>query len=488
MADRIALLPDAIANQIAAGEVVQRPASAVKELLENAIDAGATKIQLLIENAGVGTIQVIDNGFGMSSIDARMSLERHATSKIKTADDLFNLNSYGFRGEALASIAAVSQMEIKTRREDDEVGTHLVVEGSKVLSQDICQTTKGTMITVRNLFFNVPARRNFLKSNSVEIKHITEEFVRVALVNPELSLTFQNGNNKVHQLLPATLEERVSDLFGIKKDELIPIAEETDVVRIGGFIGHPKIARRTRGMQYFFANQRFIRDSYLQHAVFSAYESIIEKDTFPSFFIQLEVARDKIDVNIHPTKTEVKFEDGRFIYTMLQSVVKKALAQRYHVQPEVAPDWLLTSTTESIKVASHPVVKTNPRYNPFEGFEKKRVPSKWETLYEPFKEELTQVPSTPTVLPTFKQVNVEEVQQLFNRFILAKTNDGHFLIDQHQAHVRVLYDQLMRSTSTSTESQQLLFPVKLVLPPGQRSILLEELEWINTLGFNVSPF
>jgi DNA mismatch repair protein MutL len=490
MANTITRLPDAIANQIAAGEVVQRPASAVKELLENAIDAGASQIHLIIENAGVGMIQVIDNGVGMSVVDARMSLERHATSKIKEADDLFHLQSYGFRGEALASIVAIAQVEIKTKRESDELGTHLVAEASKVISQDFCQTPVGSVITIRNLFFNVPARRNFLKSTAVETKHITEEFVRVALVNPDVSMKFTNNTTVVHDLDACELEERIGQLFQLKPNEdLIPIEEETDVVSIKGFIGVPEIAKRTRGMQYFFANERFIRDPYLQHAVFGCYDEIIEKDRFPSFFIHLQVESEKIDVNIHPTKTEVKFEDSRFIYTILQSVVKRAIGNRYLSMPEAKQDWMKGAQPHSFP--STPSVKVNQRFNPFPSESRPKVPSKWETLYEPFRDQQTEQTATPSVrteptgLPIHSDVNVFSVQQLFNRFIIAETARGSFLIDQHAAHVRILYEEFMSKDAGKAASQQLLFPVKMAISPEHHTLLSHHLDFITDLGFGI---
>lgn len=492
MANTITRLPDAIANQIAAGEVVQRPASAVKELLENAIDANATSIHLLIENAGVGTIQVIDNGKGMSVVDARMSLERHATSKIKEASDLFQLQSYGFRGEALASIVAIANVEIKTRRESDELGTHLIAEASRVASQDFCQTPVGSIITIRNLFFNVPARRNFLKSTAVETKHITEEFVRVAMVNPQVTMKFTNNNSLVHHLHAATPQERIAELFNLKESsKLIPIEEETDVVHISGYIGSPETAKRTRGMQYFFANDRFIRDPYLQHAVFGCYNEIIEKDRYPAFFIYLRVDPEKIDVNIHPTKTEVKFEDSRFIYTILQSVVKRAIGNRYLSLPNSKPQWAQGKGESTEHFPSTPSVKVNQRFNPFPTENKPKVASKWETLYEPFRDRPEDKKATPLVrtkpefTPTSGDLTIFSVQQLFNRFIIADTSSGSFLIDQHPAHVRILYEEFMAKDQEPAAVQNLLFPVQMQITPAHHTLLSHHINFIQDLGFGI---
>ena len=310
MPDIIQLLPDSVANQIAAGEVVQRPASAVKELLENAIDAEATYISLSIKNAGKNLIQVIDNGKGMTETDVRMCIERHATSKITKVEDLFSIRTMGFRGEALPSIAAVAQLEIKSKKDDSELGTHLIVEGSKVISQEICQCPIGSNITVKNLFFNIPARRNFLKSNPIETKHIIEEFLRVALIHPEVKMDMINEDNEVYQLPKGNFRQRIVNIFGDKYNQrLVPVEIESDIVSISGFVGKPEFAKKTRGEQYFFVNERFIKSPYLNHAVQNAFEELLAKDQFPSYFLQLEVDPAKIDINIHPTKTEIKFEE-----------------------------------------------------------------------------------------------------------------------------------------------------------------------------------
>jgi len=333
MPDIIKLLPDSVANQIAAGEVIQRPASAVKELLENAIDAGADNIQLIVKDAGRTLIQVIDNGCGMSVTDARMSFERHATSKITEARDLFAIRTLGFRGEALASIAAIAQVEMKTKRMEDELGTKIHVEGSKVIGQAQCTSSDGSNITVKNLFFNVPARRNFLKSNTVELRHITEEFLRLALVNTGADMSLQANNKPVYQLKKSGLKERIVAIYGKQyKERLVPLEEQSSIANISGFIGKPEFARKTRGEQYFFVNGRYIRHPYLHHSVEQAFQELLPADSHPSYFIYIETEADKIDINIHPTKTEVNFQDQQHIYAILKSAVRQALG-KFNITP-----------------------------------------------------------------------------------------------------------------------------------------------------------
>ena len=326
MADRIQLLPDSIANQIAAGEVVQRPASAVKELIENSIDAGATHIKLIVKEAGKALLQVIDDGHGMSPTDARMSLERHATSKIRKAEDLFTLHTMGFRGEALASIAAVAQVEIKTRMASDELGTLLVVEGSDVKRQEPTACEKGTSISVRNLFFNIPARRNFLKSNPVELRHIIEEFQRLALANPEISFSLIQTDELVYDLPQGKLSQRIINLFGkAYQQQMAACQEETDLVKVTGYVGKPAFAKKTRGEQFLFVNRRFIRSNYLHHAVMNAFEGLLGENSFPFYVLFMEIDPRHIDVNVHPTKTEIKFDDERAVYAVVRSAVRQAI-------------------------------------------------------------------------------------------------------------------------------------------------------------------
>ncbi|MCL4160402.1 UNVERIFIED_CONTAM: hypothetical protein GTU68_012302, partial [Idotea baltica] len=333
MSDIIQLLPDHVANQIAAGEVVQRPASVVKELLENAIDAGATTIKLLLKDAGKTLIQVIDDGKGMSATDTRMCFERHATSKIKKAEDLFNLSTKGFRGEALASIAAIAHVELKTKQENQELGTCLKIEGSKIISQDFISTGKGTSLAVKNLFYNIPARRNFLKSDTVETRHIIDEFQRVALAHPNIAFLLHHNNNEVYHLKSSNLRKRIVAIFGTKMNEkLVPIDEQTDILTIEGFVAKPEFSKRKRGEQFFFVNNRFIKSSYLNHAVVNAFDGLLEAGCHPSYFLYLTVPANTIDINIHPTKTEIKFDNEKALYAMLRATVKHSLGQ-YNVAP-----------------------------------------------------------------------------------------------------------------------------------------------------------
>ena len=335
MPNKIQLLPDALANQIAAGEVIQRPASAVKELLENSIDAGSSHIKLIIKNAGKSLIQIIDDGCGMTETDARMCFEKHATSKIKNIEDLFSIRTKGFRGEALASVAAVAQVELKTRVAETSIGTKIIIEGSKIQSQEACQAPIGTSIAVKNLFFNIPARRNFLKSNNVETKHIIEEFIRVSLAHPNIAFSMYSNDNELYHLKAENLKKRIISIFGDRYAHiLVPIKEDTDIVKISGFIGKPDYAKKTRGDQYIFVNNRFIKSPYLNHAIFRAYEDIIPKDRYPFIMLFIEVDPAKIDINVHPSKTEIKFEEEHVIYTFVNAATRHGLAQ-YSVMPSL---------------------------------------------------------------------------------------------------------------------------------------------------------
>ena len=317
MADVIQLLPDSIANQIAAGEVIQRPASVVKELMENSIDAGSTQIKLIIKDAGKTLIQVIDDGCGMSETDARMSFERHATSKIRTAKDLFAIKTMGFRGEAMASIAAIAQVEMKTRKHNEDVGVRLTIEGSEIKSQEPCQCNAGTSLSIKNLFYNVPARRNFLKTTTVEMRHIIDEFQRVALANPDIFFSLHHNGTEVFHLPESNLRQRIVNMFGQNSNKkLVPVLEETDALRLEGFVGKPEFAKKTRGEQFFFVNKRFIKSGYLNHALMGAYEDVLSKDTYPLYVIFIEIDPARIDINVHPTKQEIKFDDERLVYNL----------------------------------------------------------------------------------------------------------------------------------------------------------------------------
>lgn len=515
MSDIIHLLPDSVANQIAAGEVIQRPASAVKELLENAIDAGSTTIQLVIKDAGRTLIQVIDDGIGMSATDARLSFERHATSKIKSADDLFNLNTKGFRGEALASIAAIAQVELKTKRENDELGTLIRIEGSEVKEQEPCSCTKGTSFSVKNLFFNVPARRNFLKSNAIEIKHIIDEFQRVALVHPEIAFSMYNNGNEVFNLNKGSFRQRIVGVFGDKYNQkLVPVSESTDIVSIKGFVSKPEFAKKTRGEQFFFVNNRFIKNAYLNHAVQNAFDQLLSSDQFPSYFLNLTIEPSKIDINIHPTKTEIKFEDERAIYAIIRTAVKQALGKN-NISPtldfeqEASFNIPIFKSTDPIKV---PSIKVNPNYNPFQAEDgKHRTESKppvknnskdWGKLYENFEVNTLEIASSQKEHDTEEVVEKQENQtiltnwdeaetsvkknfvQLHKKFIFAPLKSGFLIIDQQRAHERILFEHFLKNLSTNkSSSQQLLFPETVDFSSADAEMLTEIKYEIIALGF-----
>ncbi len=506
MADIIQLLPDAVANQIAAGEVIQRPASAVKELLENAIDAGADTISLVIKDAGKTLIQVNDNGSGMSETDARLSFERHATSKIKHAADLFNLNTKGFRGEALASIAAIAHAELKTRKEGNELGTRLIVEGSEVKEQEVCSTSIGTSFSIKNLFYNVPARRNFLKSNPVEVKHIIDEFQRVALVHADINFSMHNNGNEVLNLKKGSFRQRIVGIFGDKYNQkLVPIAEETDLVVIEGFASKPEFAKKTRGEQYFFVNDRFIKSNYLNHAVQNAFDQLLSKDQFPSYFLKLSIDPTKIDINIHPTKTEIKFEDERAIYAIIRTAVKQALG-KFNIAPtldfeqENSFNVPLKRENEPVKA---PTIKVNPNYNPFEtktvASPKKPRTENWESLYNSFEKdtkdivehlEVEEHKEEQQVIATNWDDTEEEEQkallQLHNKYILTQLKSGFLIVDQQRAHERILFEQYISHLALGKGvSQQLLFPETVDFTPADAELLNELAKEIETLGFNM---
>jgi DNA mismatch repair protein MutL len=503
MSDIIKLLPDHVANQIAAGEVVQRPSSVVKELLENAIDAGATQIQLIIKDAGKTLIQVIDNGKGMSMTDARMAFERHATSKISTADDLFNLHTKGFRGEALASVAAISQIVVKSKRQEDDLGTLLEIEGSKVTKQEPVVTSQGTMISVRNLFYNVPARRKFLKSDQVELRNITDEFHRVAMVHPEVAISFTHNDASLFNLIKGTHRQRIVSIMGAKTNEkLVPVEEETELMTIKGYIGKPEFARKTRGLQYFFVNDRFIKHNYLNHAVMSAFEGLLKDKSNPTYFLYLTVPTDSVDINIHPTKTEVKFDDEHSLYAILRASVKHALGQfsvnsidfQQEKQYEVPYDVAKNNQTQA------PKIEVNPDFNPFQqesnsskSFQTtsyQKPPSQpWEAMYAGLEEtsqiidETNQEESTTSM---FQQHEVEQrnIFQLQRKFVISTLKSGLLVVNQQRAHERILYEKLLRQlTVQNGVSQQLLFPIKINLPVEEVAVLVNLQEELEHTGF-----
>jgi DNA mismatch repair protein MutL len=519
MSDIIQLLPDAVANQIAAGEVVQRPASAVKELVENAIDAGADKIQLILRDAGKSLIQVIDNGCGMSLTDARMSFERHATSKIRKAEDLFAIRTMGFRGEAMASIAAIAQVELKTRRHEDELGTCIFIEGSEVLSQEACSVNTGTSISVKNLFFNTPARRNFLKSNPVEMRHIIDEFQRMALANPQIFFTLHHDGQEVYHLPASMLKQRIVHLFGNNYNQrLVPVEEDTSIIKLHGFVGKPEFARKTRGEQFFFVNNRFIRDAYLNHAVLTAFQEVLPDETYPLYVLFIEIDPSKIDINVHPTKTEIKYQDEKAIYAIIRSAVKRSLG-RYNITPsldfdqENSIEHLITPKPFEEIVA--PTIAFNPDFNPFAQEKKDReipflrdrggadnyrkhdspIPKNWDTLYEISKREPTvqhQIHQEDNISVDEQEVTKLSGQQLFqlhNRFILSQIKSGFMLISQQAAHERILYERFLQQLQNhSGVSQQSLFPQSVTLNSSDFELLRELLPDVRALGFDIREF
>jgi DNA mismatch repair protein MutL len=510
MSDIIHLLPDAVANQIAAGEVVQRPASAVKELVENAIDAGADKIQLILKDAGKSLIQVIDNGCGMSVTDARMCFERHATSKIKQAEDLFAIRTMGFRGEAMASIAAISHVELKTRRHEDELGTCITIEGSEVLSQEACAANTGTSISIKNLFYNTPARRNFLKSNPVEMRHIIDEFQRVTLANPQIFFTMHHDGQEVYHLPGSTLKQRIIHLLGNNYNErLVPVEEDTTVIKLRGFVGKPEYARRTRGEQFFFVNNRFIKDAYLNHAVMMAFKELLPEDTFPLYVLFIEIDPAKIDINVHPTKTEIKYQDEQTIYAIIRSAVKRSLG-RYNITPSLDFDQENSIehlvTPKPFEEIVPPTISFNPDFNPFDAdkkpayntgysrgnndYKSSPIPKNWDTLYEISKNEITiqhQMHDEKSIEVDDQEINKPSERQLFqiqSRFILSQIKSGFMLINQQAAHERFL-QQLQTHSGVS---QQSLFPQSVTLNSADFELLKELLPDIRALGFDIREF
>tara|TARA_B110000483_G_scaffold79391_1_gene98856 strand:- start:1326 stop:3119 length:1794 start_codon:yes stop_codon:yes gene_type:complete len=490
MGDIITLLPDHVANQIAAGEVVQRPASVVKELMENAIDAGSTHVQLIIKEAGKVLIQVVDNGKGMSVTDARMAFERHATSKIKAASDLFALNTKGFRGEALASIAAVAHVEMLTKTAVDEVATQIKIAGSEIQEQEPIVAPQGTSIAVKNLFFNIPARRNFLKSNTVELRHIIDEFHRVALAHPQVAFTFFQGGQELFDLPAANLRKRIAHVFGSKIDEkLVPVEESTSVSSVSGFVIKPNAAKRTRGQQFFFVNDRFIKSPFMHHAIMNAYEGLLVDGTVPGYFIFFKLDPQTIDINIHPTKTEVKFQDEQSLYAILRSCVKHSLGM-FNVAPtldfERDPN-LDTPYRQVNQIAGTPQLEVDSSFNPFKNPDARRFSkpneSSWESLY-------VEVESQPVSSSLGNEFNATpdydtvKVFQLMNRYIVSSIGSALILIDQQRAHERILYEQFLKTiTQKKTASQQLLFPYKLELNPTQQAFLSDLEEVLVEAGF-----
>ncbi|WP_396150674.1 DNA mismatch repair endonuclease MutL [Flavobacterium sp.] len=503
MSSIIQLLPDHVANQIAAGEVVQRPASVVKELLENAVDAKATDIKLIVKDAGRSLIQVIDNGLGMNVIDARMCFERHATSKIRHAEDLFSLYTKGFRGEALASIAAIAHVELKTKQEQDELGTHIIIEGSKFISQDPSVLPKGTSFAVKNLFFNIPARRNFLKSETVEHRHIVDEFQRVALAHPNIHFTFIHNGGELFNLPSSNLRQRIVGMFSGKTNEkLVPISEETEIVKVQGFVSKPEFSKKNRSEQFFFVNNRYIKSGYLHHAVMAAYEGLLKDGMQPGYFIYLDVPPNTIDINIHPTKTEIKFDDEHSLYAILRSTVKHSLGQ-FNVAPvldfERDPN-LDTPYHYQEKDASVPLIQVDSNFNPFaqdkptktysgSSFrDRKTETANWESLYVGLKNDTQEIEhitfeQDAVTSSLFNDNEIEESKnrtyQIHKKYIVSSIKSGMMVIDQQRAHQRILYEQYLKNiTVQQASSQHLLFPLELYFS-------VNEIELINELKMSL---
>jgi DNA mismatch repair protein MutL len=511
MPDIISLLPDSVANQIAAGEVVQRPASVVKELLENSVDAGASLIRLIVKDSGKTLIQVTDNGKGMSETDARMCFERHATSKIKKTEDLFHIMTKGFRGEALASIAAVAQVELKTRPAQDTLGTHIEIESSKIKSQQEVQCAAGSSFIVKNLFYNVPARRYFLKSDAIELRHIIDEFQRVSLTHPDIEFSFHHNGAEVFTLPPVALRQRIVHIFGNRYNEkLVPVEESTDIVSVSGFVGKPETSRKTRGEQFFFINNRFIRNTYLNHAVVSAFQDMLPNGYFPLYLLYLTIDPSQIDINIHPTKTEVKFQDERAVYAIIHAAVRRALG-RFNISPsldfeqETAISIQLPRAGQEI---TPPKININPQFNPFSSAPKEKdrdlALRGWfdqrEKRSEGWQELLSiaavsgqdqhpaahvvETGEVSTLLPDLAED--APVMQVMRRYIVCGTADGLLLIDQQRAHQRILFEQYhTQILEGKGSSQQLLFPHEVSLTPADTALISENLSKLEALGFSL---
>ncbi len=513
MSGIIQLLPDHVANQIAAGEVVQRPASVVKELLENAVDAKASDIKLIVKEAGKTLVQVIDNGLGMNTTDARLCFERHATSKIRQAEDLFDLHTKGFRGEALASIAAIAHVEMKTKQDQEELGNHIVIEGSKLTTQEVAVLPKGTSFAVKNLFFNIPARRNFLKSETVEFRHVLDEFQRVALAHSSISFTLIHNGSELYNLPGTNMRQRIVAIFGGKTNEkLVPVSEDTDLIKINGFVGKPEFAKKNRGEQFFFVNDRYIKSPYLHHAIMSAFEGLLKEGNQPSYFLFLQVPPHTIDINIHPTKTEIKFDDEHSLYAILRSAVKHSLGQ-FNVAPilDFERDANLDTPYQyKDKTADFPTIQVDAGFNPFAadkpskslssfGSYKKDAPQgNWESLYVGLKQDTEEIASfsyesTEVTGSLFGEDTTESAvhatYQIHKKYIVSAIKSGMLVLDQGRAHQRVLYEQFLTNiTIQKAASQQLLFPLELYFSAGEMQLLRDMQPTLENTGFVFDGF
>ncbi len=529
MSDIIQLLPDAIASQIAAGEVIQRPASVVKELMENAIDAGADRIQLIIKESGKNLIQVIDNGCGMSETDARLCFERHATSKLRSADDLTHIRTMGFRGEAMATVAAISQVELKTRRHADELGTRVLMEGSALKSQEPCQTAAGTSIAVKNLFYNVPARRNFLKSNSVEMRHILDEFQRLALAHPDLFFSLHHNDSETYHLPPGNFRQRIVGVYGNSFNQrLVPVTEDTDILKVSGFVGKPEFAKKSRGDQFFFVNRRFIKSGYLHHAVMAAYEELLPKGVHPFYALFLTIDPSRIDVNVHPTKQEIKFDDEKLVYNYLKVAVRHALGQ-YSVTPTLDFEQGGTFSPTRYKPTtpqSFPTIESSATAKPRSGSsgsssgssgietgdsERRRAQhnqDNWQKMYEGLGGESEAAPNFPETGEEEEFITIESKissatadspslgfkddklpYQIHARYIISPIASGYVLIDQQAAHERILYERYLQTLGQQQASSQgQLFAQTIELSAPDAVLLTEMLPQLRLLGFDIEEF
>jgi DNA mismatch repair protein MutL len=516
VANRIHLLPDHIANQIAAGEVIQRPASAVKELLENAVDAGANEIKLIINDAGKALIQVIDNGNGMNPIDAQNAFARHATSKISSIEDLFQIRTMGFRGEALASVAAVAQVSLKTRQAEDELGTSVEIENSQVSETSPVACPVGTNISMKNLFFNVPARRNFLKSNSAELKHIIEEFTRVALAFPEIYFSLTNNGQDVFHWESGSFKQRAIHVLGNSyQTKLVAVGEKTDYLTISGFVGKPETAKKTRSDQYFFVNRRFIKSAYLHHAIANAFDGLIPKESFPSYILYIDVDPSQVDINVHPTKQEIKFEDDKIIYAFVQAAVKHALAQ-FSIAPSL--DFSLDANIQQLDAIQKPVSdeqrNSTASSSLYAGFTQKNqahfIPrvseaerKEWKSFFSdlPSSEDQSQMENTnesfivkSSSMGLYKEsegVTVDEdatLLQVNNTYIIAPVQTGFIMVHQQLAHERVLYEKYQKATVQPHATQKSLFPVVLELSVADAVLLEDIIEDLAIIGYEIEPF
>lgn len=504
MSDVIQLLPDSVANQIAAGEVILRPSSVIKELMENAVDAGATQIQVLISDGGKNLIRIIDNGCGMSETDARLCFERYATSKLRKPEDLYAIRTMGFRGEAMASVAAVAQVELKTKREEDETGSCIIIEGSEFKSQESCVTSNGTSISVKNIFFNVPARRNFLKSTPVETRHVMDEFLRVAIPRPEISFSLHHNGIEIYNLPVTHQRQRICHVFGSNYNErLVPVEENTSIIGISGFVGKPDYAKKVRGEQFFFINNRFIKDAYLNHAVSSAFEELLPQGTYPSYFLFFTIDPARIDVNIHPTKTEIKMEDEKSVYAILRSSVKRALG-KYSIAPTLDFDQEQAINVPLSKLNQPPLqpqIKINREYNPFKTVQPNPVPANeikvqrdWEKLYAIARQNETDNIKTAPQQGTLP-IETSELQehasfmQLFKNYIAVGLSEELWLVDQQLAHERILFERnLQMLKGAPVAAQQNLFPLQFEFDTRQVAAITEIIDDLNKSGFDLQPF